>query len=87
MDRVDTSKPVRAELSIMMPEGYVKIIEDALFPEVEKPITERSRVDIATDGDMLRLRIEASDTSALRAALNSYLRWIGAISDVIGSIG
>jgi len=32
-------------------------------------------------GTTLTLSFEASDTSALRAALNSYLRWVNIIND------
>jgi KEOPS complex subunit Pcc1 len=35
----------------------------------------RSQVAVGFEGDALVLRVEARDTSALRAALNSYLRW------------
>jgi len=36
-----------------------------------------------TEGEILALRINASDIAALRAALNSYLRWADAIVDVV----
>jgi KEOPS complex subunit Pcc1 len=35
----------------------------------------RTKVDITLDGT-LKIVIDAKDTHALRAALNSYLRWI-----------
>ncbi len=35
----------------------------------------RSWMAAGLEGDALVLRVEARDTSALRAALNSYLRW------------
>lgn len=35
----------------------------------------RCRVAVGLEGDQLVLRMEARDTAALRAALNSYLRW------------
>jgi len=39
--------------------------------------TVRSNAVLKTEGDLLALRLEAEDTVALRAALNSYLRWLG----------
>jgi tRNA threonylcarbamoyladenosine modification (KEOPS) complex Pcc1 subunit len=33
------------------------------------------------------ISIEASDVVALRAAINSYLRWVGAILDVVDAVG
>jgi tRNA threonylcarbamoyladenosine modification (KEOPS) complex Pcc1 subunit len=49
---------------------------NALTPEVHKQISTRSKVGLSCDGQMLVLDVEANDKVALRAALNSYLRWI-----------
>ncbi|HJW97931.1 MAG TPA: KEOPS complex subunit Pcc1 [Candidatus Bathyarchaeia archaeon] len=35
---------------------------------------------------VLILEIEAYDTTALRASLNSYLRWINSILDVLNNL-
>jgi len=48
----------------------------ALEPETHTSLTRRSKVRIAKEGDNLILTFEATDTSALRAAVNSYLQWI-----------
>lgn len=61
-----------------------RIILEALRPEVENPPADRSRADMALgEGGWLLLYISATDTSALRAALNSYLRWISAIAKAL----
>jgi len=45
----------------------------ALKPEAEEGM-KRVEIDISTDP--AQIDIEAEDTRALRAALNSYLRWL-----------
>lgn len=56
------------------------VIAQSLGPEIENPPTNRIKVDpLRADGNVLKFTIRADDTSALRAALNSYLRWICAI--------
>ncbi|MCQ2070696.1 MAG: hypothetical protein MJZ68_06170 [archaeon] len=52
-------------------EGAVTAIE----PEVRRDLT-RTHAEIRMDGDSAILSIESSDTSAMRAALNSYLECI-----------
>ena len=48
----------------------------ALGPEAAREVP-RARAAIARpDGRTLELRIEARDTGALRAALNTYLGWV-----------
>jgi len=49
-------------------------IRGALAPEGGRELP-RARVGLAGDQDHLTITIDAEDTSALRAALNSYLRW------------
>jgi len=56
----------------------------ALSPEVGRQIP-RTRVSLKSEGDEIILSVEASDLGALRAALNSYLRWIS-ISEEIGNM-
>lgn len=46
---------------------------EALRPEADEGM-KRVEIDISTDP--ARIDIEAEDTRALRAALNSYLRWL-----------
>lgn len=65
----------------------LETVLNALKPEIQKPPTYRSRSEIMIDGDCLVLNVEASDTIALRAALNAYLRWINAILDTLELLG
>jgi tRNA threonylcarbamoyladenosine modification (KEOPS) complex Pcc1 subunit len=41
---------------------------------------------VRAEDDGLMIRIEASDVAALRAASNSYLRWVAAILDVVETV-
>jgi len=59
----------------------------AMKPETETPSSDRSRTTISLKGDSLTLHIEATDTSALRAALNSYLRWVDGILRLLEEAG
>ena len=62
-------------------ENHLDVVLKALKPETEKPLTSRSRVQIKGKEKTLKLIFEAKDTSALRAMINSYLRWIALVND------
>jgi tRNA threonylcarbamoyladenosine modification (KEOPS) complex Pcc1 subunit len=72
----------RATLRLATP--YDKAVWGALFPEVGREIP-RTRVKIVPGDGEIVLDVEASDVGALRATLNSYLRWIR-ISEEIGNM-
>ena len=55
----------------------------ALFPETATSVLTRSKLYLEKDGTHLVLKVEASDTIALRAALNAYLRWINSLKNVL----
>lgn len=61
-----------------------KAVWGALHPEVGREIP-RTRVSLVPGEGEIVLNIEATDLGALRAALNSYLRWIR-ISEEIGNM-
>jgi KEOPS complex subunit Pcc1 len=80
-------KRVFATCKIRFPEKRnLDIVLAALKPEVDKPITTRSKVSLNKNGEFLLLKVEAGDTVALRAALNAYLRWINSTLDVLDVI-
>ena len=62
-------------------EKLAETILVALLPETKRPATSRSRVQLEVQGCRVTIRIEANDTSALRATLNSYLRWVTLIKN------
>jgi len=61
-------------------------IFEALKPETRTQLTKRSKVKLTKEGTVLNLTFEANDTSALRAAINSYLHWILLTRDVLESL-
>jgi len=60
----------------------LQVVLQALKPETETSTTSRSKVQVTADGNTLILDFMAKDTSALRAAMNSYLRLIGVATDL-----
>lgn len=53
-------------------------IAAALAPESEVSDVPKTRADISTQGEDVVVEVRADDLAALRAALNSYLRWVDA---------
>jgi len=53
----------------------VKVVYDALIPEIKHKIP-KTKIKVKLQGTVLKIDIEANDISSLRAACNSYLRWI-----------
>ena len=62
-------------------EKLSKIVLQALKPETKTTPTRRSMIRIEGEGRNLTLSFEAKDTSALRASVNSYLRWIALVNE------
>lgn len=58
-----------------------RIVAKSLDPEIKHKIP-KTKVDILTKEDKIILKISADDISSLRAACNSYLRWISVALDV-----
>jgi len=56
-------------------EDEAKVIVRSLIPEIKHKIP-KTNVEVTSSGKTLYLKIETSDISSLRAACNSYLRWI-----------
>jgi tRNA threonylcarbamoyladenosine modification (KEOPS) complex Pcc1 subunit len=52
---------------------------NSLLPEVSREAMPRTQVNISETNVGVLLTIEADNTNALRAALNSYLRWLNCI--------
>jgi len=72
----------RATLRVATP--HTNAVWGALFPEAGREVP-RSQVRVTRGEGEIVLDVEASDLGALRAALNSYLRWIR-ISEEIGNM-
>jgi KEOPS complex subunit Pcc1 len=63
----------RAELTVKTP--YSQVIQGSLSPELGERIP-RTRIEVERREDEITVKIEAEDQNALRAALNSYIRWM-----------
>lgn len=69
--------PHRAELFFEFPPAAARAIHGALLPETGSDVPKTSsRVALEPGG--VRVLVEAEDLSSLRAAVNSYLRWVDA---------
>jgi tRNA threonylcarbamoyladenosine modification (KEOPS) complex Pcc1 subunit len=62
----------RAELTIET--EYASVVAGALSPELTEKIP-RTRISVAPGDRKVQVNIEAEDQTALRAAINSYIRW------------
>jgi len=58
-----------------------KVIAESLQPEIKHKIP-KTDVDVYSSEKIFSLSIEAKDVSSLRAACNSYLRWINTALNV-----
>ena len=80
---------MKAKASVRLPfysEKRLAALIDALKPETNRSATKRSKVILTQDSRFLVLTVEASDTVALRAALNAYLRWIDSAVAVLDTL-
>jgi tRNA threonylcarbamoyladenosine modification (KEOPS) complex Pcc1 subunit len=80
---------VKAKAFIRLPlksEEHLEALMSALTPEVQRQIGVRSKVALSTEAQTLVLTVDAEDTVALRAALNSYLRWITSTLKVLQAV-
>ncbi len=60
--------------SIVIRTEHAGSLEVTLAPEASRPLP-RTKVSMRAERNAFHLDVEARDTSALRAALNSYIRW------------
>ncbi len=80
------ARALRAQATVRLDfhsEKQLATVFNALLPEVQRPAVTRSRVALEKDGTSLVLKVEATDTVALRAALNAYLRWVNSLKSVL----
>ena len=75
--------PIWARINIVLDADIVNAIKTALIPEAQSPSSERSRTEVRIQGNELVIETVASDTTALRASLNSYLRWVQGIKKIV----
>lgn len=73
----------RLEVRLELPAKAAETCRRSIEIEAGNASIERSTVEITSDGGVLRLIIKAHDLVALRAAMNTYLRWVGMCSDLV----
>ena len=84
MDTLDAA--VVSEVTFELDERLLAAVEVALKPESESPSSDRSKTEVGIFDGKLIIRTYASDTTALRASLNSYLRWVEGIQNIVSII-
>ena len=84
MDTPDDA--ILAVVKIELNENLLGVVETALVPEADTPSSDRSKTDVMIEDNYLVIQTKASDTTALRASLNSYLRWVDGIQNIVESI-
>lgn len=62
-------------------EKEARIVAESLTPEIKHRIP-KTNVEVSISKKTFSLKIEAKDVSSLRAACNSYLRWINTALNV-----
>ena len=60
--------------TLVLRTGHAEVVRRALSPELTENIP-RTKVKVTGGADEVVIEIEADDLAALRAALNSYIRW------------
>ena len=65
---------------------YLKTMLNSLRPETRKSPGSRSRTTVEEEDCSLIITFEARDTSAMRAAINAYLRWISLTRNILESV-
>jgi tRNA threonylcarbamoyladenosine modification (KEOPS) complex Pcc1 subunit len=76
---------MRAEVHILV-ESNAEMISSILNSESNDEIS-RNCINVKNDADSIVITINAEDVVALRAALNSYLRWTKLAMDTNEAIG
>lgn len=76
---------MRAEIR-MTDCGRSEFLARTLKPETVREIP-RTKVEVDAEGDRLLINVAAEDVNALRAALNSYIRWLKLALDTEEIVG
>jgi KEOPS complex subunit Pcc1 len=67
-------------------ENYAKIIYEAIKPETKTSPTPRAKVKLRRDANNLVLTFKARDAAALRASINSILRFTNSLMQILNVI-
>ncbi|MEM0456207.1 MAG: KEOPS complex subunit Pcc1 [Nitrososphaerota archaeon] len=67
---------VKVSISIPMEGKASEIVTRALKVEADSLPSKRVTVSVEASGCVLKLEVNANDLTAMRASINSFLRWI-----------
>ena len=81
-----SEQSVNAVVMIDFEPDVLKSIQLALEPEAQTPSSDRSSTTISVSDHNLVIETDANDVSALRASLNSYLRWVEGIQGIVDNL-
>ncbi|MFH0861527.1 MAG: KEOPS complex subunit Pcc1 [Candidatus Altiarchaeota archaeon] len=62
-------------VSLKVPKEAADAVLKSIKPEIDADIHERTDISLTYDKELI-LRIEAKDLHAMRAAANTYIRWL-----------
>ena len=75
----------RSRLEFQLGETEANVIYQSLKVEGEHQIP-RTNVSLRRSGDKVFINIEAEDSSALRACINSYINWIKSLTNLLDQL-
>ncbi|MGP8190826.1 MAG: KEOPS complex subunit Pcc1 [Methanobacterium sp.] len=79
-----TLESVKAEFEMEFENQWeAEVILKSLEPEIASAPSQRSSTNLKQMNNILKMEIYATDVTSLRAAINSYLRWIRLSYDVL----
>lgn len=81
---MSSDHPYSLELRCSGDHSSLETAYRSLKPELMN--TDRTSVELILEDDQLILSISAGDSTALRAAMNSYLRWLNEALDVVEKV-
>lgn len=74
------------EVFLEVPSGIAGVCCESINIEAKSESLTRSTVDLSFEGDLLRLHVVSQDLSSMRAALNTYLRWIIMCCELVDTV-
>ena len=86
MEKKGLEPNYKATVQIKFKPELGKVMNKALKPEIESQFSDRTKVSMEQKSSGLKMTFKASDIVALRAAVNSYLRWIQGILNIVEDI-
>lgn len=76
----------KVDVSIKLEKSIGQIVIRSLQPELDT-IGSRTKIKLIETDNGIKLSFDANDISSLRAALNSYLRWLDCIITTTNEFG